>query len=145
MGFSIGGGATNQRNGNQEAWSAGGALAFRHERVVATGELLYSKTKPLAVPSVPGGVAVEVPSLGGYFTVAVAVIPKLLEVAGRIEYFDGNTKIDDENDLLVLSGGATAAFVDGRIKVGMQYQSRGERHGVSRPNDAVIGQVLAQF
>ncbi len=145
MGFSVGGGATLQKNGAQEAWSAGGDLAFRHERVVATGELLYSKTKPLAVPVVPGGVPVEVPSLGGYFTLAVAVIPKLVEVAGRIEYFDANTKIDDENDLLLISGGATTAFVDGRVKVGLQYQSRGERHGRSLANDAVLGQVLAQF
>jgi hypothetical protein len=144
-GFAVGSAGSMHRDGAVEGWTGGGDFAFRHQFIVATGELLFSHTAPIARPATPPGSSTEVNSLGAYLTLAVAIMPRTLEAAARIEYFDGNTKIEDENDLLMIAGGVNAAILEGNAKAGLQYQRRGERHGRSLSNDAVLMQVQASF
>lgn len=146
-GFAVGLGGTLRRDGTLEGQSYGGDLAFRHKWVVATAELIASHTEPVTQPATPAdpNAQTEVDALGAYGTVAVAVVPGVIEAAARLEYFDPNTDLDDEGDVLVLTGGANAAILEGNIKAGLHYIRRAERNGRKLANDAVVVQLQASF
>jgi hypothetical protein len=146
-GVRVGGSFAYRRDATLKGYSAGGDLGFKHAMLAVNGEFLMGKTEPLEEPMLPtpAGGAVDVTTMGGYFTFAVNLVKQRLEVAGRFEYFDGNTSVEDENDLLVFAGGFNSGLVEDAVKAGLSYVHKRERSGRALENDALILQLQASF
>lgn len=146
-GFAAGAGASYRRDPTTDGYTVGGDLALRMPFLVATGEVLMSHWKPLGSPQLPvmPSAVAEGTSVGMYLTLAVALLPKQLELVGRVEWYAGNTKIDDENDIVVTAVGLNAAILEGNVKAGLNFQHRQELHGRALENDALLLQGQASF
>jgi prepilin-type processing-associated H-X9-DG protein len=143
FGIRIGGGAALNFERESRDNLFGGDIMVKIWRVALRGEYLYGKR----VPAYSGA---EVPPFpeqfkrhGYLMQVGFMIVPDHLEVAFRHDYYDDD--LEDEDDYSAVrnfGGGANVFFLDGRVKVQLDYLHRFEPGAVAAiGNDTFLAQA----
>lgn len=105
------------------------------------GEVLWDRRVPQDKPVLPETLPDTVERLGWYVQGGAFVLPGLLELAGRYEWYDDQRSLPDAGDLWLASGGLNVFLAKGLFKLQVNYIRKVERKVPDIPNDIVFGQV----
>jgi len=137
-----GGGAINWERESRDHF-VGADLLVKFWRFSVRGEYLYAKREP----TYQGTDEAPYPERfrrHGYLTqLGFVVVPDLLEIAFRHDYYDDDLQNDDDYSAVrYVTGGANLFFLEGRVKVQVNYIHRAEPGAVEAiSNDTVMAQA----
>jgi hypothetical protein len=118
------------------AVSADVSLKWRGLSVL--GEFLWDRRSPEGAPVATPTLPARTERMAFYAQAGYFVIPRLLELAARYEWFDDHRSIDDAGDMWLVSGGANLYLFDGYLKAQVNYQHRHERKVPQLDNDVLF-------
>lgn len=102
------------------------------------GEFLWDRRKPEGAPIVSPTLPARTERMAFYVQAGYFVVPRLLELAARYEWFDDHRKVDDAGDLWLVAGGANLYLFEGYLKTQVNYQHRHERKVPQLSNDVLF-------
>lgn len=143
FGLRIGGGAAFNFERESRDQMFGGDLLLKVWRLSLRGEYLTAKRTP-SYQGTEDPVFPEQFRRHGYLTqLGFMIVPNHLEVAFRHDFYDDD--LDDEDDYSAVrnfGGGANVFFLDGRVKVQLDYLHRYEAGDVTGlKNDTLLAQA----
>lgn len=119
-----------------DAASADVSLKWRGLSLLA--EFLWDRRKPEGAPATSPTLPATTERMAAYAQAGYFVVPRLLELAIRYEWFDDHRGIDDAGDLWLIAGGANVHLMDGLLKAQVNYQHRHERKVPQLDNDVLF-------
>lgn len=125
-----------------------GWSAYLHAKwmgVHLLAEYIGNQDEPTEDPSTDSPLNATTKRQGVSAEVGYVILRELLGVSVRIEWFDGNQDIDDEQDQLLVTGTVSYYAIRNMLKVQLEYTHREELHGASLENDAVLAGVQLSF
>lgn len=143
FGVRIGGGGAINWERESKDHMIGGDLLLKAWRFSLRGEYLYAKR----VPTYQGTQEAPYPERfrrhGYLMQLGFMIVPDLLEVAFRHDYYDDDKEDEDDYSAVrYLSGGANVFFLEGRVKVQINYVHRMEPGAVEAiSNDTLMAQA----
>jgi len=143
--FKLGVGGYFAEGPTSRAAAVSADLSIRYKRFSFFGEFLWDWRAPKGDPVVASTLPGEVTRLGAVGEVVVVLIPNLMELALRYEYYDNNTDYEDLHDQWLATGGLNFYFFKRRIKVLVNYIHREELHGSQVSNDIGFIQLQGAF
>lgn len=143
--FRLGAGGYYADGPTSKAAAVSADLHLRYKRFSFFGEFLWDWRSPKGDPLVASTLPGEVTRLGAVGEVVVVLIPNLMELALRYEYYDNNTSFEDLHDQWLATGGLNFYFFKKRIKVLVNYIHREEIHGSQISNDIAFIQLQGAF
>lgn len=121
--------------------AASADLRIKWRGLSLTGEYLMDRREPEGNPALPPSLPDNTEREGWYAQAGYFVLPELLEVAARYEWYDDQKEIGNAGDLWLASGGVNAFFFDGYLKAQLNYIHRVERNVPEMDNDILFAQV----
>jgi len=144
--FGFGGGFLYNDGGSitSTAWSAD--LAFKGWGVGFLAEFIELTTAPQDEPTAGASQdALEITSRGMTGQLGYTIIKDHLEVSVRVDWFDRETRLDNEGDFIGIGGAVSGYLFDGRLKLQFDYEHRNEQHGSVLENDVFMAQAEGRF
>ncbi len=115
-------------------------LRFKWKGLALTGEYLMDRREPEDNPELPPSLPDTTEREGWYVQAGYFVVPKMVELAGRYEWYDDQKDIGNAGDLWLASGGLNMFFFDGYLKTQLNYIHRVERNVPEMDNNIVFAQ-----
>lgn len=139
--FAIGGDYYYNDDSSIATHAASGDVMVKWQGFSLLGEFLYDRRQPASMPVLPPSLPDWTERMGFYVQMGGFVLPRLLELAARYEWYDDHLDIDDAGDAWLVTGGANIYLYDGYLKLQVNYQHRCERNVPEMSNDALFAQL----
>ena len=121
--------------------AASADLRIKWRGLALTGEYIMDERVPEDDPAMPPTLPDTTKREGWYAQAGYFVLPKMLELAGRYEWYDDQKDVGNAGDLWLASGGVNMFFFDGYLKAQVNYIHRVERSVPEKDNDILFAQV----
>jgi hypothetical protein len=136
--FALGGDYYYSEDASIRTHAASADVALKWRGLSLTGEVLWDRREPMDAPVAPTSLPSTTDRLAFYAQAGYFVVPRLLELAARYEWYDDHRRVADAGDMWLVTGGLNVYLLDGYLKAQINYQHRAERKVPELKNDVLF-------
>jgi len=136
--FAVGGDTYYSEDASIKTHAASADVALKWRGFSLLGEVIWDRREPMKAPVAPTSLPSTTDRLAFYAQAGYFVVPRLLELAARYEWYDDHRHVSDAGDIWLATGGVNLFLLEGYLKVQLNYQHRGERKVPELKNDVMF-------